>query len=130
MIIEKAALFLMTACNKIWCDVGVWVCHQRADSSLVARHIRTQIAFEKAHSRVTSVGSCCITLGRKFINLLRSDRWLTHRSIFRRRRFKECISIWRLSFGLGIAELELSNVARYRYLCTFEVDWRLLIATL
>ena len=50
LVIEDAALFFENARNKIWCDVGRRVCCLRPNSSLVARHIWTQMVFKVANS--------------------------------------------------------------------------------
>lgn len=126
MITEDAALLFLIARKEFWCDIRVRVCYHRSDSSLMARHIWTQIVFIMADFRVLSICNSCIILGRRMNTLPISNWWLTYTSILRGHGFEE--GVWRLNFL--VSNLELTNVTRYRLLCTFAMHRYILVTML
>ena len=121
---EDAALFLVATADEIRRDIGVNICHERPDPSLVPFHFWSEIVFDVADSGV--IGSCWISLCRQNVGLLRMDRRLSHRSILGRHRFEEHGRL--LLFAS--TNLKLRNVTGLRDLRTLAMIYRSMGTTL
>ena len=79
----------MVAAKEIRRDIGINICHQRADASLVPLNFWSEIVFVVGVADSGVIIGRGISLGRENVSLLRRDRWLSHRSILGWHGFKE-----------------------------------------